>query len=588
MTSKPIALMWFIIIGLFVASFKAHADINTVMLDYSDDFQSYARIVALLNQEQQDQQIQNNDDKRRTSMTQLVALVCKTDGSEVDFVSLSPYYVIAGPKNCFTLFFPSEEMCRDAASVLEKTEGIVYAEPDCEVYANSSKDNASEDSAHTFHSWGASQMNFGNYMDYVENWGTGSASIAVVDSGVFPHSLIKKKLLSSGYDYVDGDDDSSNDLFGHGTNVAGIIADCTADEPVYIYPIRVLGSTGSGKMSNVVNAVREAKSRGVNIINLSLESTVMSEALDDAILEAVSAGIIVVVAAGNSSCNTSGVCPAHLTNAGVIVVGAAEGNEGVYNRASYSNYGSSVDVYAFGTGIDCCSISGGYSNETGTSMAAPHISALCAMMQLIHPGLSPGQAERRLKKAAIGADSVIVPDSLLMIPYTEGFFLTSVKMSVDDILALPPSAYPETACETITYKSSDEQVAVYEDGYLNATGIGTSTITASCKGFEDAMFVVDVDNQDSEAFVLPEAIECIEDEAFYGVNSIALVTIPDTLQKIGDYVFDNCESLKQISIPESVSIIGENTFSNAVIICHTDSIIYQYAIEHGCQYVTIN
>ena len=584
MTNRLPAFTLLFVVSLLILSSLAYSVTEVIIYNYKDDFQSYARKVAQLNQEQ----IQEIDDGRKRSAIQLFALLCKTDGREINFSVLAPLYVVAGPRNCFTLFFSLEESCLNAVASLQKTEGIIYAELDCEVHANGTQSEESGSLSHRFHSWGASRMNMGEYIDYTEKWGDGSASVAVVDSGVFPHSLIQGKLLTSGYDYVDGDEDSTNDLFGHGTNVAGIIADCSADEPVYIYPIRVLNSSGGGKMSNVVNAVQEAKQRGVTVINLSLESTVLSEALDDAILDAVASGIIVVVAAGNGSCNTSEVCPAHLTNPGVIVVGAAEGSDGAYTIASYSNYGSSVDIYSFGTGIDCCSISGGYTGKTGTSMAASHISALCALMHLIHPELPPGQAERRLQSASLGTGSVIVPDSLQMIPTTEGFFLSEVRMNICDSLALPSVALPQTSCEIITYQSTDEQVAAVKDGILQATGYGTAAITVSCKGFEKMTFQITVGDYPDSSFSLPEALEYIDDEAFYGITALSTVSIPAAVSRIGNNVFDGCDSLKWIHIPDTVTSIGENTFSGAIILCLQGSLIYHYAIENGLQYIARN
>ena len=587
MARRLIVVYIFAMTFLFLAIPLSFADDDSIIFDFSDDFRSYARMVAQLNQEQQIVQTQDTESGKKRASIQLVALLCKTDGRKIDFEPLSPSYIIAGPRNCFTLFFSSEELCLFAVSSLLETDGIIYAEPDSEVHANStnSQGDESNPSSHSFHSWGAFQMNIGDYLDYTEAWGSGSASIAVVDSGVFPHSLIRGKLLSSGYDYVDDDEDSSNDLFGHGTNVAGIIADCTVNEPVYIYPIRVLNSSGSGKMSNVVNAVREARQRGVTVINLSLESTVMSEALDDAILEAVSSGIIVVVAAGNSSSNTSEVCPAHLTNAGVIVVGAAEGSDGSYTLASFSNFGLSVDIYAFGTGINCCSRSGGYTTETGTSMAAPHVSALCALMHLIHPGLSPGQAERRLKQASLGTGSIIVPNSLLMIPIAEGFSLSSFRMSVNECLVFPSMAFPQTACEAITYHSSNEQVVVFNEGNLEARGYGTAIITVSCKGFGETTFQITVDDFPDSSFTLPDELVYIADEAFFGVAASSSVSIPESVSRIGNNAFDGCELLRWVRIPDTVTSIGENSFSGAIILCSYESPIYYYAVERGLQYI---
>ncbi len=586
MSSKLAAKVCLIILSLLVMPTFVLAETDIITYQYTEDFHSYAQMVALLNQGSHALQTQDLDD-REISSKQLFALLCKTDGRQINFTELSPSYIVAGPTSCFTLFFSSEYLCLKAVESLQETKGIIYAEKDCEVHASSIPSEKAETS-YAFHSWGASQMNFSHYMAYTDRWGTGDASVAVIDSGVFPHALISGKLLSSGYDYVDGDEDSLNDLFGHGTNVAGIIADCTNGKPVYIYPIRVLNSGGTGKMSNVVNAVKEAKGKGVTVINLSLESGVMSAALDDAILEAVSSGVTVVAAAGNSSCDTSEVCPAHLNTKGVIVVGSAEGSNGLYNRASYSNYGSSVDVYAFGTNISCCSRSGGYSNETGTSMAAPHISALCALMHLIHPDLSPEQAEQRIQSAASGTGSVIVPDSLSMVPVTKGFSVKSIKMGINDRLALPTAAFPRSSCEPITYVSSDEQVAVYQNGVLYAAGEGSAVITVSCKGFEDLSLPVIVEKCPDTSLTLPAALQSLNDEAFYGASSITRISIPNTVRSIGNSVFEHCDALRWICIPETVTSIGDNTFSDAIILCSQGTAIYQYALEHELQHISLN
>lgn len=566
-------------VGMLCLFLPAFAGPDAVTMDYSGDFSSYARTVARLNQEPPAM-------GRKSASAALVALICRTDGRKIDFSAVSPAYILAGPKNCFTLFFSSEDLCGDAVASLRKMEGMLYAEEDCEVYATAAPGEVTAAQAHSFHSWGAEQMHIGSYIDYADGWGSGSASIAVVDSGVYQHSLIAGKLLTSGYDYVDGDEDATNDLYGHGTGVAGIIADCTAGEPVYILPIRVLNENGRGKMSNVVNAVREAKDRGVTVINLSLESSVMSEALDDAILEAVSAGITVVAAAGNSGCDTSDICPAHLLDSGVIVVGAALESGGAYRRASYSNYGSSVDVYAFGTGIYCCNTEGGYASRTGTSMAAPHVSALSAMMKLVYPGLTPAQIEQKLKQGARGTNSVIVPDAELMVPGSMGFYLTSVRMRVGESLALPLSAYPLTAGESVSLVSSDAQTVSCGGGLLTAQGVGSATVTASCKGLADMTFAVTVDGGSVLPFTLPAVLETLGEEAFYGAPSITRITIPDTVHSIGDRAFDQCASLEQIRIPAAVTDIGDNTFSGAVILCPNGSEAHLYAAGHGLQYIS--
>ena len=241
---------------------------KTVYYDYSEDQASYgAQVAELIRQGEQtgEQGEPPFGAKRGEESGQApFAVLCRAeDGFKPDFEKWSPVYVVAGPRNCYTLFFRDEKEATTACEELSKTEGIRYAEPDEEITACETET--------TFHSWGATQMNYGEYVDYSAQWGDGSVTVAVIDSGVSRHPFLTDRLITGGHDYGDNDDDSTSDPFGHGTNVAGVVADCTPGAAVMIYPIRVLNESGGGKTSNVSNAIREATQAGVRIINLSLE-----------------------------------------------------------------------------------------------------------------------------------------------------------------------------------------------------------------------------------------------------------------------------------------------------------------------------
>ena len=132
--------------------------------------------------------------------------------------------------------------------------------------------------------------------------------------------------------------------------------------------------------------------------------------VDEAIDDAVEAGIIVVAAAGNHYRNTSTVCPAHRDD--IIVVAAVD--EDLNNMYFYndngslvsSNYGDSVDVTAPGVNLKVCvpfskdTDGDGYGENDGTSMAAPHISAAAAMLKLLYPDASPSEIETLIKSCA--------------------------------------------------------------------------------------------------------------------------------------------------------------------------------------------
>ncbi|GEM_PF-3042252 len=495
-------------------------------------------------------------------------------------------YQVNGPDNCGMLYYSSLEAARAAAAALFGRPGICYAECDSMVTACSLEGEGEEPDALSFRSWGAEATGFLQYLPYARAFGSGSATIAIIDSGVCMHSALVPRILSYGYDYVDSDDDPSNDLFGHGTHVAGIVADCTQGCPVYLYPIRVLHAGGGGSMSNVINAVREAIRQDVDVINLSIESRRVSDALDTAIRDALSAGILVVVSAGNSNCDTRDIYPAHMPDMGVLVVGAAEKSGDTCVKADYSNYGESVDIYAFGTDIISCSRSGGYVTNTGTSMAAPHMSALGALLTLIHPDLTPGDIEERIRASAVEYGDIRVPDLAGMIPTEEGFRLSSLRLAAGETLALPVLALPASSMETVSYTSSDPDIAAAPDGVLMAHQEGTAYITARCTGFADAVFEVLVEAAAPSASIhLPEELVSLEDEAFSGMPLSGFLSLPEGVACVGDRAFEPCPNLRFIEMPLSVTEIGENSFSGAVVLCEAGSFSMEYAKRNGLPYI---
>jgi len=186
------------------------------------------------------------------------------------------YSVVYGPGGFAVL---TADQADGAVTWLRMQQGVRFAEPDEIVSGCSTEQTGAEsesgsgsESQLSFHSYGVQLSGLNDYIRYAAAWGTGSAVVAVIDSGVYRHSLISSRLGALGYDYVDRDNDPTNDLNGHGTRVAGIISDCSQSLPVYIYPIRVLDENADGKLSNVVCGVLEAIEAGVDVINLSLST----------------------------------------------------------------------------------------------------------------------------------------------------------------------------------------------------------------------------------------------------------------------------------------------------------------------------
>jgi serine protease len=176
----------------------------------------------------------------------------------------------------------------------------------------------------------------------------------------------------------------------HGTHVAGIIAAATSNgvgvagvaSGVRIMSVKVF-ENGSTTISTIIQGIDYASSNGADIINLSLGSSPgspYSQALYDAVARAEQRGSLVVAAAGNSGVDIdrSPVWPASLANPNVITVGASTNRDA---RASFSNYGVvGVDVFAPGQSIVSSVGGGGYAFYNGTSMAAPMVSGVAALI----------------------------------------------------------------------------------------------------------------------------------------------------------------------------------------------------------------
>lgn len=205
--------------------------------------------------------------------------------------------------------------------------------------------------------------------------------IAIIDTGVQPnHPELAGKLLP-GYDYVDWDPNTS-DGNGHGTHVAGIAAAATNNGVgiagmapfASIIPIRSLDNYGNGLLSSVANGIVYAANNGAHVVNLSLGSPTNDSFLQAAVQYAWDRGAVVIAAAGNDNTSTP-FYPAYLP--GVVAVASTNSSD---VKSAFSNYGTWVDVAAPGDQILSTYVGTSYAYLSGTSMAAPHVSGLAALL----------------------------------------------------------------------------------------------------------------------------------------------------------------------------------------------------------------
>ncbi|WP_369903086.1 S8 family peptidase [Bacillus manliponensis] len=205
--------------------------------------------------------------------------------------------------------------------------------------------------------------------------------IAIIDTGVQSSHPDLAAKVTHGHDYVDNDN-RSDDGNGHGTHCAGIAGAITNNNvgiagvapQASIYAVRVLNNQGSGTLAAVAQGIREGADSGAKVISLSLGATTGGTSLQQAVQYAWNKGAVIVAAAGNSG-NTRANYPAYYNE--VIAVASTDSAD---RKSSFSNYGSWVDVAAPGSSIYSTYTGNSYRSLSGTSMAAPHVAGLAALL----------------------------------------------------------------------------------------------------------------------------------------------------------------------------------------------------------------
>lgn len=316
-----------------------------------------------------------------------------------------------------------EDNVMDFISRLKKQENVLYAEPN---YI--AKTLIVPNDQYYQYQW-----NFDKQLEKIWDSNTGSGIVvAIIDTGVayenyrdFPNRFyiapdLEGTSFVKGYDFVENDK-HPNDDNGHGTHVAGTVAQTTNNKigvagmayGVSIMPIKVMNSRGSGSYADIADGIRFAADNGADVINLSLGSDSPSNALKESLKYAYEKGVTIVAAAGNDG-NRGVIYPAAYDDY-VIAVGATRLDE---KRTSYSNYGSSIDIVAPGGDLSVDQDNDGYGDGIlqqtigrntrdfgyffyqGTSMASPHVAAAAALIKASGVANSPDEIRSVIQSTA--------------------------------------------------------------------------------------------------------------------------------------------------------------------------------------------
>ncbi|KMK76635.1 peptidase S8 [Alkalihalobacillus pseudalcaliphilus] len=267
---------------------------------------------------------------------------------------------------------------------LEAESGIAYIEEDFDVTI-----------ANQTVPWGIAQVQAPQAHELGHS-GSGT-KVAVLDTGIAEHADL---FIHGGASFVAGEPDY-HDLNGHGTHVAGTIAALNDGAGVIgvapdaeLYAVKVLGASGSGSVSSIAQGLEWAGDNGMDVANLSLGSPVGSDTLEQAVNYATDSGVLVVAASGNSGSGTVSY-PARYDNA--FAVGATDQ---VNNRASFSQYGTGLDIVAPGVEVESTYLNGEYASLSGTSMATPHVAGVAALIKAKNPMLSNEEIRQQLVQTA--------------------------------------------------------------------------------------------------------------------------------------------------------------------------------------------
>lgn len=301
----------------------------------------------------------------------------------------------------------------------------------------------------------------------------------IIDTGIrLSHNDFGGRA-SSGYDAIDGG--SADDCNGHGTHVAGTVGGSTygVAKAVSLVAVRVLDCNGEGSTSGVIGGVNWVTTNHLAgqaaVANMSLGGGV-SNALDTAVSNSIADGVTYALAAGNESTNACNSSPARTVAA--ITVGATTRTDA---RASFSNYGTCVDLFAPGNGITSAWYTSNTATNTisGTSMASPHVAGAAAVYLQGNPGANPATVANALVTDAttgkVTSPGTGSPNRLLYIQPPTGGTSPNPTPTPTPTVTPTPTTTPTPGTETRTGTLSGTGASsVQPDGtYYRSTTSGT-------------------------------------------------------------------------------------------------------------------
>ena len=497
---------------------------------------------------------------------------------------------VSGYNDLYVLQYNTQTEAKKAYEYYLKCDYIEYVEPD--LLMNSQEEAYGEDvfddlfpgigdAATDISEWLSLKIGFTDIKDELATMIQDDyVMVAVIDSGVdTDHEHLNGRLVESDINLSSsGEENSCEDDYGHGTHVAGVITSNTLDN-VKIKPYKVLNKTGSGSLSIISIAIDLAVADGADIINLSLTGEGESQRMTEAVDNAVANDINVVVASGNKGADLDDVyySPACIPSA--ITVSATDKSN---KLASYSNYDGTIDIAAIGSDIQSSYLDNKYVSLSGTSMAAPQVTAGLAIIYTAFSNKTALEAEEMLKEFAILMKENVGENhfgaGLLYLKYILGEKPTTFAPVISvESCDFTDSFKVELTCPennaNIYYVTYDAE-SILDINWLNASKYsGPITISSTCQLAAIAV----VDGKKISEIVKASYNRIGEsEEDYYEVNTFGLLTgyygskvdliIPQTIRGktvkgVASNAFKDNSVIRSVTLPETATNIGSNAFS---------------------------
>lgn len=317
-------------------------------------------------------------------------IVTLKDNAEVNLKSsVSVASVPKGNDQLVSMEVPDDQTVESFIEELEKNDDIQQVEPDYLVKLDYSPNDPEVNKSQYHH------QKLETKLAWDKTRGSADVIVAVVDNGIDASHPDLKSQITLPFDTVK--ENSSIAVGEHGTHVAGIIGSSINNSiggagvapNTKIMPINVF-SGEFAYTSEIIQGIYHAVAKGADIINLSLGNYEYSNAFNTAIQDAHKKGVVIIAAAGNEKIS-SPYYPASYNN--VISVASSTSSDEVSN---FSNYGKHIDIAAPGSSIYSTMPKGLYGVMDGTSMAAPMVSGVAALIKANEPALSNIEIENRL------------------------------------------------------------------------------------------------------------------------------------------------------------------------------------------------